>query len=133
MGKSLAVQKPGSLLFVTVFVHCDDHFFIFSIRNYTSHTYIMYHVEELSERVFFFHDVTLHAHKTCRAGQKREKNITINTWKRCEHKIIYAETRQNRNKDTFQKQLYLNFLLLANFRLVNYYGRTFNSVLQLWP
>ena len=30
------------------------------------------------------------------------------------------ETRQNKNKDTFQKQLYLNFLLLANFRRVNY-------------
>ena len=78
MGRSLAVQKPGSLLFVTVFV-------IILLINYIH----LYHVDELSERVFFFfHDVMLHAHKTCRPGQKREKNITINTWKRCEHKII---------------------------------------------
>lgn len=39
---------------------------------------------------FSFHDVMLYAHKTCRAGQKREENITINAWK-C-NKIVYINS-----------------------------------------
>ena len=69
MRTSLAVQKPGSLLFVTVFVIILlIHKFCITLRNYV-------------KECFFFHDVMLYAHKTCRPGQKREKNIAINTWK----------------------------------------------------
>ena len=47
---------------------------------------------------------------------------------------LFTETRQNRNKDTFQKQLF-KFSFIGQFSAPKllYRGRKFNSVLQLWP